>query len=206
MERVDGGFRVECQGWRGSVRALCSRGKDVVCVLLCGADGVCVCMCVRCTYLNIQKIIPLPQIPLLEIYLQYPVRTEKLAKASDAIERAIQARPLSTISTHPASTTRKPPHLQDRSRTRSLCLSQNPHLARYYSNYPHHPLTPKLQTKTSEHLDPSGASTPRARDQNPESPHPFVHHNARAEQKTGLYKRQTPQYMQNTIHCLSIIA
>jgi hypothetical protein len=28
------------------------------------------CVCARCTCLTIQKIIPLPQIPLLEIHLQ----------------------------------------------------------------------------------------------------------------------------------------
>jgi hypothetical protein len=43
MERVEAGF------WAGNVRAggarceLCARGgNDVVCMLLCGADGVCV--------------------------------------------------------------------------------------------------------------------------------------------------------------------
>jgi hypothetical protein len=79
-----------------------------------------------------------------------------------------------------------PPHLQNRSGTRSLCLSQNPRLARYYSNYPQSSSNPKTSNedvRTSRpfgRLDPSG---PRPKPR--ESPHPFT-----TTPETRLYKRQ----------------
>jgi hypothetical protein len=142
-------------------------------------SGWCVGVYARCTYLTIRKIIPLPQTPLLEIHLQYPVYPEKLAKPPMQLSATCELAPSPPSLPIPHLPRANPPHLQNRSRKRSPCLSQKPRLARYYSNYPQSSSNPKTSSEDVSTSRPSGASTPRARDQNPESPHPFVHHNAR---------------------------